>query len=183
MWIPSADLLGTYSENSSVSLTLQYYEETAGEIDPNTGEAGESTIVYYPVRIITQDVNPNTISITHDDIALTASISGFYGPVYNDTVEVMLPDETYRTFNTMTTEPIGVGVWEKIKQYNVKEVIKFIADPTRSRTFTYTVNAGRVDNGIMTIKATTTKTILLQDFNWTSGRNALKAAVAKTRVK
>jgi hypothetical protein len=183
MWSPSADLLGTYSESSSVSVTLQYYEETAGEIDATTGSAGEPTLVYYPVRIIAQDVNPNTISITHNDIGLSASISGFYGPVYNDTVQVMLPDKTYQTFNTMTTEPIGVAVWEKIKQYNVKEVIKFIADPTRTRTFTYIVNAGLINNGVMTIRATTTKTILLQDFSWTSGRNALKAAVAKTRVK
>lgn len=183
MWSPSSDLLGTYSENSSVSVTLQYYEETPGVVDSTTGLTGESTLVYYPVRIIPQDVNPSTISITHNDSALSAFISGFYGPVYNDTVEVMLPDETYRTFNTMTTEPVGVGVWEKIKQYDVKEVIKFIADPTRSRTFTYTVNAGPISGNNMTILATTTKTILVQDFSWTSGRDALKTAIAQTRIK
>lgn len=184
-WTPAAGQLGTYSQSASFSHTIQYYEISYGPggVDPTTGDPtpGEEIRTYYPVRITANETNPSTVVITSNDAAKTATIAGVYGPVFNDVVRAMKTDKTIIELNTMTSPPIGTSVWSKLAQYDVEEVLSFIADSTRERTFTYTAKTGNIVNGVMNVISTATYSISLADRSWSAGRDALRAAVAATR--
>lgn len=184
-WTPTEGQLGTYTQSAGVSQTIQYYDisYTPGGVDPTTGDPtpGEEIRTYYPVRITANETNPSSIVISSNDTVKTATIAGVYGPVFNDTVRAMKTDKSIIELNTMTTPPIGTSVWSKLAQYDVEEVLSFIADSSRERTFTYTAKAGNIVNGVMTVVSTATFTILLSDRSWSAGRDALIAAVAATR--
>lgn len=184
-WTPETTSLGTYTQSSSVMANVQYYEISfgAGTTDPNTGVTtpGEEIRTYYPVRITANQVNPATIALSHNDVAKTATLSGVYGPVFNDVVRAMKKDKSIIQLDTMSSPPIGTSVWAKLAQYDVEEVLSFIADSSRERTFTYTAKAGSIVNGVMNVISTTTFSVLLSDKNWTAGRDALRLAVTATR--
>lgn len=176
-WIPESDPMGTHTQMENFSHTVQYYtiEIIPGSVDPETGAAGESTEIrtYYPVVITPNDPNPASITINNTGSTSGSTISGFYGSIFNDQVYAMKNDFTYVYLDTMTTPPIGEGVWTKLEDYDIKEMVYFIPDPSRTRTFTYTC----VANG-----ESTTKSVVCQDLSWEPGKNALRAAVAATRV-
>lgn len=184
-WTPETGQLGTHTQSAGFSHTIQYYEISYGPggIDPITGDAtaGEEIRTYYPVRIVANETNPSSVTISNDDILKTATVSGVYGPVFNDVVRAMKTDKTIIELNTMTTPPVGTSVWHKLAQYDVEEVLSFIADTTRERTFTYTARAGNIVNGVMNVISTATYSITLSDRSWSAGRDALRAAVASTR--
>lgn len=183
-WIPETPLLGTYAQQTTFSNSVQYYEETvgAGSTDPTTGEVtpGEVIRTYYPVRIVANEVNPATITISSDDYD-TATISGYYGPVFNDIVEYLEVDRDLITIDTMNTEPVGVGVWDKLNTSDYWEMVSFTPDRTRYRKFTYTATAGPISGGIQSVIATTIFEIDLSDQNWTPGKEALQNAVQNIR--
>jgi hypothetical protein len=177
-WEPELEQLGAVTETQIFSFSVKYFEDSAGG-----GDGGVSTPIYYPVKITADEINPTTILITNG--TTDSTISGFYGSVFNDTVKYMKNDLSYITVNTLTTEPIGISVWNKIpSDQTMREVIEFTPDLTRIRVFNYTCVAGLLDNSgnIPTPIATTVKQIIISDRNWTPGKNALQAAVAQTRL-
>lgn len=91
-WISTLPLLGTVGQTQTFSFVVQYYDEIITEGTPTEGGApteSTTTQVFLPVRIVTQQTDPDTVIITHDDSALSATISGFYGNCFNDTLRVM----------------------------------------------------------------------------------------------
>lgn len=184
-WVPHTTLLGTHTESANFSHVIQYYEEVVGPegVDPISGlpTPGEISYVYYPIRIVANQTNPASVTITYDDTAKTGTIAGHYGPVFNDTVQYEKEDRSIVTINTMTTEPIGVGVWEKLASGDMWEMVAFYPDTTRYRQFTYTATAGDIVGGVQTVRSTLVYQIDLSDQNWTPGKLALQSAVANIR--
>jgi len=175
-WEPDLEQLGTVTETQVFSFSVKYFQDiVSGE------EGGVSTPVYYPVKITAVEANPATVVITNG--TLDSTISGSFGPAFDDIVTYMKNDLSYETLDTLTTPPPGTIVWTKLaSRPNKKEIISFIPDPTRMRIFNYTCVAGTLDGSgnIPSPIATTNKQIILDDRNWTPGKNALQAAVAET---
>ena len=177
-WTPSTTLLGTVREFQQFSHSIRYYEEEVGAagVDPTTGAAtpGEVTQIYYPV-VITQ-VAPQTTVITTQTPADPASINGFYKYIFYDTI-------IYRDFNDKIKTLQGTGdkgTWEQLDMNDCYQMVEFIPDSTRFRTFSFTAEAKNA-NG--TTRATQTFTIDVSDQNWTSGSNALKNVVQAIRAR
>ena len=177
-WSPSTTLLGTVREFEQFSYSIRYYEEEIGAagVDPVTGEAtpGEVTQVYYPVVI--SQVAPQTTVITTQTANDPASINGFYKYIFYDTV-------IYRDYNEniKTLQGSGdMGTWEQLDMNDCYQMVEFIPDSTRFRTFSFTAEA-KNSNG--TTRATQTFTINVSDQNWTSGSNALKNVVDAIRAR
>lgn len=165
-WTPTDTLLGTYAEMASFSHTIQYYTEEAGDptaVPPTTG-----TITYYSVRLISQETNPSTISISG------ATISGYYRGIFNDGLTTR---DRKGNITTITTLGSNASVWDAVNRSNVHEVIGFDPDMTRSRTFSYVAQAYS-PLAPNTIIASQTYTVLCQDRNWTPGMMSLKELVS-----
>lgn len=176
-WEPALEQLGTVTETQVFTFSVKYFEE------PIPVEGDVSTSVYYSVKITAVEANPAAVVITNG--TLDSTISGSFGPAFNDVVTYMKNDLSYETLNTLTTAPSGTSVWAKLSSKpNKKEIISFIPDPTRMRIFNYTCVAGTLDGSgnIPSPVATINKQIILSDKNWTPGKNALQAAVAETGV-
>ena len=184
-WVPESDPMVTVAEYGNFSATVQYYELIGGGTDPISGATIEPTPVYYNVQVTPQIEDPATISITGNGTT-SATISGYYGPCFDDKLKVMLTydvespnntaNPTYRNYDTLTTEPIGVGTWVKFAQNNDNfEIIDFIPDMTRTRDIFYTCIA--YDTNVNNPIATSTKFNRVQDLNWDPGRDALGNAV------
>jgi len=96
------------------------------------------------------------------------SISGIYSasPHGSSNITYMFEDETYET----------VDNWDDVSP-NAFEITWFVPPSTRYYTYTYTVTATGSLGTIVTASYT-----LITTMNWTAGMNALKAAVADTRV-
>lgn len=177
MWTPVTTLLGTHAELQSFSYNIEYYEEgAAGDplADPPV-PAGEN--VYYSVRIIPQQSNPNTVTFTAGNPGV---ISGYYKGIFNDSLTTRAPDGTLTTITTLG-EPEG-SVFTKVNRSSVYEVISFKADTTRSRTFTYLAEAYNPLSPTVVV-ASQVYTILAQDTNWTPGQVALKELVSYASSK
>lgn len=175
-WTPTESLLNTVTEFQTFSNSVRYYEEVVGPggVDATTGEptAGEITFVYYPVTI-TQASPKDTITTSIGD---PATITGFYRYVYNDIV-------TYRDFNENIVTKSGtadLGTWEQINMDEVYQLIEFVPDGSRFRTFSYTASAKNTDGSV---RATTTYTINVSDQNWSNGAAALRNAVTIIRAR
>jgi hypothetical protein len=164
-WTPTDTTLGTYAELASLSHTIQYYIETAG--DPNAIPPTTGTTTYYSVKITPQQINPNTIVISGN------TISGFYRGIFNDSLTTR---DSSNNLTTITTLGSNASVWDAVNRSKVYEVIGFEADTTRSRTFTYLAEAY---NALTpnTIIASQIYTILCEDKNWTPGMLSLKELV------
>jgi hypothetical protein len=174
-WLPEDTLLGTHAELESFSHSIQYYIEGAAgdpEADPPV-EGGED--VYYNVRIIPQQNNPDTVTFTTGDPGI---ISGYYKGIFNDSLTTRAPDGTLTTITTLS--PPEGSVFSKVSRNNVYEVISFKADTTRSRTLTYLAEALDEDNEVISSQV---YTILAQDRNWTPGLIALKELVSYASSK
>ena len=176
-WSPTNTLLGTHGELASFSHTVQYYDEgtAADPLAVPPVAAGEP--VYYNVRLIPQESNPNTITFSAGD---PASISGYYKGIFNDT---LVTRDKAGNFTTVTTLTGGDGgVFDKVNRETLHEVISFKADTSRSRTFNYVAQAYNplTPNVIV---ATQNYTVLAQDKNWTPGLLNLKELVSYARSK
>jgi hypothetical protein len=169
-WTPEETLLGTHAELENFAHSIQYYEP--GESgDPEAVppvEAGAD--IYYTVRIIPQEVNPNTVTFSVGDPGV---ISGFYKGIFNDSLTTRNESGNITTITTLGA-PEG-SVFTKVNRVGLSEVISFKADTTRSRTFTYLAEALGEDDEII---ATNVYTILAQDRNWTPGQLNLKELVS-----
>lgn len=177
-WTPTETLLGSHAELENFSHAIQYYTEEAGAVDPVTGLPGSSTQTYYAVRIIPQQENPNTVIFAS---GITATISGYYKGIFNDTLKTRDADGN---FTTVTTLEAGGGVFDKVDRTKVYEVISFKADTTRKRVFTYLAEA--YDNNplsptYLSTIASQLYTINAQDLNWTPGMISLKELVNASR--
>jgi hypothetical protein len=175
-WVPELSLLGTVTEFQSFSYSIRYYEESEGPggIDPGTGLAtpGEITRTYYPVTIIPASPKP-TITTTIGD---PATISGLFQYVYNDVI-------TYRDFNENIVVKSGtatLGTWEQINMAEVYQLVEFVPDSSRFRTFSYTAQAKNIDGSV---RATTEYTIDVSDQNWSNGATALRNAIATIKAR
>jgi hypothetical protein len=165
-WTPTETLLGTHAEMATFSHTIEYYTEEAGDptaVPPTTG-----SITYYSVRIIPQQTNPYTVSISG------ATISGYYRGIFNDGLTTR---DSVGNITTITTLGSNASVWDAVNRSKVHEVIGFDPDMTRSRTFTYLAEAY---NPLLpnTVIASQTYTILCEDKNWTPGMLSLKELVS-----
>lgn len=172
-WTPTETLLGTHGELQTFSHNIEYYEEGAAG-DPLAEPpvpAGENT--YYTVRIIPQQVNPNTIMFTTGNPGV---ISGFYKGIFNDSLTTRNESGNITTITTLGA-PEG-PVFDKVNRVGLSEVISFKADTTRSRTFTYLAEAITIVGSNVTVVASNTYTILAQDLNWTPGQLNLKGLIA-----
>lgn len=174
-WTPTETLLGTVRELETFSYSIQYYEEIAGEPDPITGVAGESTITYYPVYVV-PEINKATITVTPEDSPEDpATVAGYYKYIFYDVVK-------YRGYSNNIVTLTGdedQGAWEKLDLDVAFEMTDFDPDRTRDITFSFTANA--VDGS--DVIASQEFTVRVYDPNWTNGKNALKAAVAATIAK
>jgi hypothetical protein len=175
-WTPEETLLGTHAELENFAHSIQYYEP--GESgDPEAVppvEAGED--IYYTVRIIPQEVNPNTVTFSVGDPGV---ISGFYKGIFNDSLTTRNESGNITTITTLGA-PEG-SVFTKVNRVGLSEVISFKADTTRSRTFTYVAEAfdnNPISPTYLDIIATNVYTILAQDRNWTPGQLNLKELVS-----
>lgn len=180
-WIPESDPMVTVTENGTFSVTIQYYELSisggGSEMEPPI-----ETPIYYNVTVTPQLTDPPTISITGNGTT-AVTISGYYGPCFDDKLKSMLtydvidPNNTkqprYRDYDTLTTSPEGIGSWIKYASYpDNYEVVSFIPDLTRTRDIYYNC----VSNGNTAVKFNR-----VQDLNWTPGMEALKQAVDSTK--
>lgn len=176
MWIPTDTLLGTHAELASFSHTVEYYVEGAAG-DPLAVppvEAGAPT--YYNVRLIPQEVNPDSIAFTSGN---PGTISGYYKGIFNDSLTTRAEDGS---FTTITTLGENAGVFDAVNKSNVYQVISFKADTSRSRTFTYLAEA--YDPLFPTVVvASQTYTALAEDKNWTPGMMNLKELVSYASSK
>ena len=177
-WVPESDPMVTVTEYQNFSVTIQYYELLGGGFDPETGIGIDPTPVYYNVTVTPQGYTPPTISITGNGTT-SVTISGYYGASFNDNLTVMLDYDiesptnnappVYKSYDTTTTPPAGVSVWEKVAQDpNVFEIISFVPDPSRTKDFAYTCSSN---------SNTTTKINRVQDFSWDSGNNNFGNAI------
>ena len=172
-WTPIETLLGTHAELETFTHNIEYYEEGAAG-DPLAippVPAGENT--YYIVRIIPQQVNPNSVTFTTGDPGI---ISGFYRGIFNDSLTTRSEGGTITTISTLGA-PEG-PVFDKVNRVGLSEVISFKADTTRSRTFTYLAEAITIVGSTVTVVASNTYTILAQDLNRTPGQLNLKGLIA-----
>lgn len=184
-WVPESDPMVTVTESGNFSVTVQYYELVGGGVDPISGIETPATPVYYKVKVTPQIEDPATIAITNNDTT-DVTISGYYGPCFNDKLKVMLtydienPENTsqpiYRDYDTLTAEPVGVGSWVKFAENTDNfEIVEFIPDMTRTRDISYTCVA--YDTNPNSPISTVVKINRVQDLSWDSGRDALANAV------
>lgn len=142
-WIPESDPMVTVTESQVFSVTIQYFELIGGMVDPVSGIETPGTPVYYNVTVTPQIEDPSTITITGNGTT-EVTISGYYGPVFNDQIKSML---TYDVVDpTNTAEPTyreytGTGTWANFASYDDNfEVVSFIPDQTRTRDLYYTLS-------------------------------------------
>lgn len=187
-WVPESDVLGVHTEYGIFSHSVEYYTISIipGDVDPETGAAGADTEIrtYYDVVITPVLVDPPTVTISGNS-TLAPTISGYYGPCFQEEITVMntydvtsennTKKPTYNTFDTLNTPPKGIGAWQKKTSYDTFELIKFDPDMTRTRNVEYRCVASS--------GASTTKIITIQDLNWTPGMNALRNTVKQTARK
>jgi hypothetical protein len=152
-----------HKEFENFSHTITYIEEV---------EEGMPTKTYF-VRIIPQQVNPDSVVIVSD--VEMASISGFFRFTFNDTIQYLAKDRSIKTFDTLS-EPPG-GAWQKVDLDDVSEMVSFKADVTRERQFDYFAEAYDSESPGVVV-STNNYTIIVRDLDWTPGQIALKDAVA-----
>ena len=112
-WEPELEQLGTVTETQIFTFSVKYFEDTGG------GDPGALRI-YYPVKITAVEGNPTSVVIQdpHD-----STISGSFGPAFDDVVTYMKSDLSYETLDTLTTAPQGTIVWTKLSSKpNKKEI-------------------------------------------------------------
>jgi hypothetical protein len=154
-----------YKEFENFSHTITY-------TDP-VEEGGPPPTIYH-VRIIPQQVNPDSVTIVSDEEQ--ASVSGFFRFTFNDIIQYLAKDRTIKTIDTLA-EPPG-GAWQKIDLDDVLEMISFKADVTREREFNYIAEAYDSEDPNKETLFTNSYTIFVRDLNWTPGQIALKEAVS-----
>lgn len=173
-WVPATPNLGTSTETGTFNYTIKYYTEstTPGTPDPVTGIVGDGTTTdtYYPVNIIPQQIDPATVNITN---GLSAAITGYFGACFNDTLTTRDTSGKITTISTLST---GQSVFTSVDKTTLHEVIGFVADSTRTRTFTFVANAYDPLNPTVIIDSQT-YTAICQDLSWTPGKNSLKELV------
>lgn len=155
VWTPVETLLGTVREFENFSYSISY-QEIDDILGPTT----------YPVTIIPSSVQ-ETVVITD---GVVATISGYFKYIFFDTVIYLDFDKNIITKSGTETQ----GTWEQIDMTNVYQMIEFIPDIVRFRTFEFTAIA----NGNEKVYA-----IDVSDQNWTPGMNALKNAVEIIRAR
>lgn len=170
-WTPETSLLGAVREFQNFSHSIRYYEEIVGAPTTNpdgTTTAGETTIVWFPI-VVTQTSPQVTVTST-STASDPATIIGYYKYIFYDTI-------IYRDFNEnikTLTGSADKGTWEMLDMNDCYQMIEFIPDNARFRTFSFLCEAKNVDG---TTRATATYTIDVSDRNWTPGSVALKNAV------
>lgn len=183
-WIPESDPMVTVTEYGNFSVTIQYYELVGGGVDSQTGAEIPAVPVYYNVTVTPQLTDPPTISITGNGTT-AVTISGYYGPCFDDKLKAMLtydvvsPNNTsepaYRDYDTLNAPPKGIGAFIKYAQHTDNfELVSYIPDSTRTRDIYYNCTS----NG-----GTVSKFNRVQDLNWTPGMEALNAAILATARK
>jgi hypothetical protein len=174
-WNPTTTELGPYTELQSFSHSITYIIP-ATEADPLADPPTEATEeVRYNVRIVPQETNPATVSLTAGDPGI---IAGYFKRVFNDTIK-------YQTFEkqikTVVTDPDN-GAWDKVINAEVSETISFKADTTRNIIRNYTAQA--YDPLVpATVVASKSYTINIRDLNWTTGQTLLKELVNLTKSR
>jgi hypothetical protein len=151
-WNPVSTDLGSVNEIVSFSHTITYEQE-----DPVT-----MTMTSYPVTITTDQINPNTISITGD------SISGHYFDSFDNTITYRTPEGSF---------PV-VTKFNQIDLNKLYEMISYKASSALSKTFTYTATAK--DGNTVVATQTYSKTVTN---DWTSGKNSLQEYVGYASSK
>ena len=164
------ELPGTVQEFENFSYGIQYYDE--GIVDPVTGLTGEK--VDYTVTIT--QLSPQATVTTSSGI--TATVAGFYRYIFYDTV-------IYKNFNNEILTIQGtenLGTWEQIIPAEVYQIIEFIPDATRFRTFNFLAEAKSSTGAVV---ATTNFIIDVSDRNWDPGKAALQniVAIIKSRLE
>jgi len=170
-WVPASTDLGSTTEMGTFNYSIQYYDDQAGTVDPTTGLTGPDTYTYRAVTITPQQVDPSTVNITN---GLSASISGYFGPCFNDTLTTRDHQGNITTINTLTS---GESVFNAVNKNTLHEVIAYVPDPTRTRTFTFTATAYDPSNPNVII-STQIYVAQCKDLNWDTGRIALKELVS-----
>ena len=170
-WTPTTTLLGTVVENQSFNYTERYYTEEAGAIDPITGLPGPSTNTYYNVNITPTTVKP-TVTITNGS---TASISGYFQRVFNDTIQYIDHSGNIKTLVGDSSQ----GSWDKLNLADVYHMTSFKPDTIRDMSLSYTATAV---NGSGATLATQTFTIRIYDPSWDAGKTALRNALNATEL-
>ena len=155
VWSPVESLLGTVTEFQNFSHSISYQE-----VDDILGPTN------YPVTI-TPSSAQETVIISDGD---PASISGYFKYIFFDTVIYLDFDRNIVTKSGTETQ----GTWEQINMDEVYQMIEFIPDTVRFRTFEFVATA----NGNQK-----TYTIDVSDRNWTPGLNALQNAVSIIRAR
>ena len=153
MWNYIDIILGTHTQSQSFAYNIEYV--IADEILGN---------VNCDVIVTALETNPSTVTISG------SSISGYYGTMFDDTLTVRNEDNTFDTFTTFTSSS---GIFDSVDRSTLSEVISFRPDRDRYRVFNYEANAYNADS----LVATTTYQIILDDRNWTPGKNSLKELV------
>jgi len=155
IWTPVESLLGTVKEFENFSHSISYQE-----IDEILGPTN------FPVAITPVSLQETIITLNGDP----ASISGYFKYIFFDTI-------IYLDFENNIVVKSGTetqGTWEQIDMNEVYQMIEFIPDTIRFRTFEFIATA----NGNQK-----TYTIDVSDQNWTPGLNALQNAVSIIRSR
>lgn len=191
-WTPTTTILGTVVEFENFSFPFDY---TTTGIDPLTGLETE---VHYPIRVTT--TSPKSTVVLADSqvtwtappggigsytyvLGTSASVSGYFKYVYNDSIEYMNFDKDIISLvGTETT-----GTWEMFDVEDCYQLLSFKADTTRFRQFSYKAEAytkSRIGgNDVITVVSTLNCTIDVSDRNWTPGMTALRNAVQTTKSR
>lgn len=184
VWTPSAAFLGTVTETQNFNYGITCYIENSSS---QNGTVVGVTREDCKVVIEPHEQNPQSIIITDD--VINASISGHYGPQFNDVIRIMHADYSNEDFDTLNSEPQGVSVWDKLDSKTYAELIGFNPDPIRRRLFHYTAKAYKVTGGTTffsghtilpdTVLSTKEYIIELSDQNWEPGKMKLKEVLHK----
>lgn len=145
MWNYLEPILGTHTQFGEFTYTIEYVVDS----------------IYYDVVITPLEENPPTVQIA------TNTISGYYGPSFDDTLTVRNEDNTFEAFTN------NIGVFNSVNLETLSEVISFKPDRIRYKVFTY--NASAYSGA--SLVATTTYQIILDDRNWTPGKLSLQELV------
>lgn len=175
-WNPTTTLLGTHGELAQFSHNVQYYDEGTPADPLAVPPVAAGDPVYYNVRLIPQEANPNTISFSSGN---PGNISGYYKGIFNDSLTTRSKSGD---FTTITTLGVNAGVFDAVDRLNVYEVISFKADTTRSRTFNYVAEAYDPLHPTVVISSQN-YTVKAEDKNWTPGMMNLKELVSYASSK
>jgi hypothetical protein len=165
IWEPTEVNLATVKEleHFNVSVTCYVEEDINNQIVKKYLD-----ITFFPI-----DITVDTIQYSIK--ANPGVISGYYKAVFDDTLIFQQKDLSKKTITTLSSEPIGQSVFEKIKTENVLGITGFIPDPIRHKVFRYSAIA--YDNNTQISEKE--YTITVSDRNWDNGKNNFIELVKK----